>query len=197
MKRKMIVPFIILMIVILGIVSYLIWKEKHELPVKQSLPSMTMKKIDGTTYSFGKSKKVRVLELIYTSCPDVCPITTQRLAQLQNELKKDGKFGKEVEFVMVTIDPKVDTPDVLEDYAKRIGLDKSGWVIIRDEEKMPELAKKLGFFVQKTGKTVMHSNTAFLIDKDNNVRAYLPMGTKFDKEDTLDKINSLTKGGLF
>lgn len=54
----------------------------------------------------------------YTSCPDVCPLTLDRLARAVRELGDDAG-GAHILFV--TLDPKRDTPDVLRRYASRFG----------------------------------------------------------------------------
>jgi protein SCO1 len=54
----------------------------------------------------------------YTSCPDVCPLTLDRLARAVRELGDDAG-GAHILFV--TVDPKRDTPDVLRRYASRFG----------------------------------------------------------------------------
>ena len=48
---------------------------------------------------------------IYASCPDVCPMLTDKMARVQDELGSD--FGTKVAFVSITIDPERDTPEVL------------------------------------------------------------------------------------
>lgn len=57
--------------------------------------------------------KVVVLYFGYTHCPDVCPTTMAHLARAVQLL---GPQGKEVEVIFVTVDPKRDTPAVLNAY---------------------------------------------------------------------------------
>ena len=61
------------------------------------------------------------MTFIYTSCPDVCPLLTEKMAQVQDELGPD--FGPRVAFVSITVDPEHDTPEVLKDYAESHGAD--------------------------------------------------------------------------
>ena len=69
--------------------------------------------------------KIAVLSLIYTHCPDVCPLTTLNMQHLQDTLSKMGV--KDVQFVTMTFDPDRDTPSVLRDYAVIRGINFSGW----------------------------------------------------------------------
>ncbi|MBN2692845.1 MAG: SCO family protein [Burkholderiaceae bacterium] len=57
--------------------------------------------------------KVVVLYFGYTHCPDVCPTTMAHLARAEQLL---GPQGKEVQVIFVTVDPKRDTPQVLNAY---------------------------------------------------------------------------------
>ena len=65
------------------------------------------------------------MTFIYTSCPDVCPLLTDKMAQVQDELGPD--FGAEVAFVSITVDPEHDTPEVLKEYAETFDADLGGW----------------------------------------------------------------------
>jgi protein SCO1/2 len=49
----------------------------------------------------------------YTSCPDVCPIDLQIIAQAIDEL---GKAGDRVQPIFITVDPARDTPEIIAEY---------------------------------------------------------------------------------
>jgi protein SCO1/2 len=49
----------------------------------------------------------------YTSCPDVCPVTLSKLAEVREML---GDDADDVQVVMITVDPERDTTEVLENY---------------------------------------------------------------------------------
>ncbi len=68
--------------------------------------------------------KVVVINFMYTSCPDVCPLETAKLAELQAIL--GDRVGRDVFLYSITIDPKIDTPLVLREYAERYGA-RPGW----------------------------------------------------------------------
>lgn len=54
----------------------------------------------------------------YTRCPDVCPLTLDRLSRA---VAAEGRRGREVRVLLVTVDPAHDTPAVLAEYAGRFG----------------------------------------------------------------------------
>ena len=64
--------------------------------------------------------KVVLVSFVYTTCNGVCPLTTQALARVQKTLEEAKLWGKSVEFVSITLDPKRDTPEVLSDYAQAL-----------------------------------------------------------------------------
>jgi protein SCO1/2 len=49
----------------------------------------------------------------YTTCPDVCPTTLVKLAEVDQQL---GDLAKNVQVLFISVDPDRDTPDVLENY---------------------------------------------------------------------------------
>ncbi|HEX2076748.1 MAG TPA: SCO family protein [Longimicrobium sp.] len=54
----------------------------------------------------------------YTHCPDVCPLTLDRLTRA---LKSVGGRARDVRILLVTLDPARDTPAALKAYASRFG----------------------------------------------------------------------------
>jgi protein SCO1/2 len=57
--------------------------------------------------------KAVVLFFGYANCPDMCPMTMYKLSQVMEKL---GKDAERVQVLMVTLDPKRDTPEVLKQY---------------------------------------------------------------------------------
>lgn len=53
----------------------------------------------------------------YTFCPDVCPLDTSRNAEVAEILREQGKT---INTVMISIDPRRDTPEVLKSFTEAI-----------------------------------------------------------------------------
>ncbi|MBI2584752.1 MAG: SCO family protein [Rhodospirillales bacterium] len=51
----------------------------------------------------------------YTNCPDMCPITAQKMASALDAL---GEQAKTIQPLLITVDPERDTPKVLAEYVK-------------------------------------------------------------------------------
>lgn len=67
----------------------------------------------------GLRGKAVALTFIYTSCPDVCPLITQKFRQTYAQLGLDA--GK-VAFVAITVDPETDTPQRIAEYSQAMGM---------------------------------------------------------------------------
>ena len=90
--------------------------------------------------------KVVVINFIFTSCSDSCPLETARLRQVQTLL--GDRVGKDIFFYSISIDPLSDTPAVLKAYAQRFRVGP-GWQFLTGEfDDVTELRHKLGLFIE-------------------------------------------------
>lgn len=100
---------------------------------------------DGETVRFYEDLlrgRMVVISFIYTSCRDLCPINTARLAQVAERL--EGRMGKDIFFISISVDPANDTPDRLKAFAEAF-YDGPGWTFITgDETVLREIGSKLG-----------------------------------------------------
>lgn len=72
---------------------------------------------DSVRHTLGEFRgKAVVLYFGYTTCPDVCPLTMSRLRTVMDRL---GESREDVQVLLVTVDPDVDTPDTVDAYARR------------------------------------------------------------------------------
>ena len=146
---------------------------------------------DGESYKFDDMEpKVRLLEFIYTKCPDICPNTTYKMQALRDELMEKGLFGNKVEFLTVTIDPAADTEEVLKEYAQTFEMEKAeGWHLLRGTaEDTKKLAGQFDFlYRESTPEDFVHTSSAYLLDKDNRVVEVFGMGQDGFKQDNVYK----------
>lgn len=88
--------------------------------------------------------KVVMVNFIFTSCPDVCPLETARLREVQKLL--GDRVGKDVFMYSISIDPLTDTPAVLKAYAEKFQVGP-GWTFYTGKpEEIILLRKKLGMY---------------------------------------------------
>ncbi|HVF58858.1 MAG TPA: SCO family protein [Thermoanaerobaculia bacterium] len=86
--------------------------------------------------------KVVLINFIYTSCPDTCPMETARLLEVQRIL--GDRVGKDVFFYSISIDPEHDTQPVLQAFAETWNIPEGWKFLTGDEEDIVLLRKKLG-----------------------------------------------------
>lgn len=189
--KKLYIAFVVLLI--LGISSGVLYLKVIR-PGNAELPKdVVMETAFGDEYSFADPpKKAKLIEFMYTNCPDVCPVTSLEMSKVRNALEREGVFGDKVEFITITIDPKHDTQEVLQDYAKRFEVtsDDEGWVFLRgSEEDTKKLADSLGFLYRDPGTgDIIHSTYTYFLDEDNNLLEQFTMGQGFDREKVFKRI---------
>ncbi|MCX8105846.1 MAG: SCO family protein [Ignavibacterium album] len=76
--------------------------------------------------------KITLMAMIYTHCPDICPMTTHNMQLIESKLSKDEL--ENVRFVVITFDPNRDTPDVLKKFAEIRDIDFSRWSLLSGDE---------------------------------------------------------------
>ena len=90
--------------------------------------------------------KVVLINFIYTSCPDTCPLETARLLDVQRIL--GDRVGRDVFLYSITIDPENDTQPVLAKFADDWDIPE-GWLFLTGElDHITLLRKKLGVSVE-------------------------------------------------
>ena len=147
---------------------------KSKLPELGEVGDFTMENVSGEQVSRDDTKgKVRLMYFYFTSCPDVCPVTTFLLSQIQNELKEEGLFGNETAFVSISFDPETDTREKIKEYGDKFFADYSGWYFLRgDKEETWNLMRDSFKFMIVGDQTdnYSHSNYIALVDKNNIIR---------------------------
>ena len=89
--------------------------------------------------------KVVAVNFIFTSCKDVCPMETARMASVYEILGE--RVGSDVFFYSITIDPENDTVEVLRDYAERFGVNGENWKFLTgNKEEIDDIRAKFGLF---------------------------------------------------
>jgi protein SCO1/2 len=91
--------------------------------------------------------KVVMINFIYTSCPDSCPLETARLKEVKSIL--GDRVGDDVFMYSISIDPEVDTPEVLKKYTEQYRTGP-GWTFLTGKESdIVLLRQKLGLYIQE------------------------------------------------
>ena len=110
------------------------------------IPDVEVVDQDGRRFRFYSDLvrgRIVTLNFMFTSCGETCPLVTQNLTQLQDLL--GDRVGRDIFMYSLTLQPEVDTPEVLRDYAESYGV-KPGWRFLTGAKDDIELLRKsLGF----------------------------------------------------
>ncbi len=134
---------------------------------KFELTNQDNAKVSNETYK----GKVYVLEFFFTTCPSICPKMNMSMLEIEKTFFGNPNFG----IVSITIDPKHDTPQVLKDHAKLLGVKSSNWNFLTGEKDVIMDLSNKGFNLyagenDKVSGGFEHSGLFALIDKDGNIR---------------------------
>ena len=113
------------------------------------LPNVELVRHDGERVRFYEDlvrDKVVVLNFMYTTCADVCPLETARLCEVQELL--GPRVGTSVHMLSITVDPDRDTPEVLASYRERFGVEEGWDFFTGDEGDILQLRRSLGLFFE-------------------------------------------------
>ncbi|QSR84263.1 SCO family protein [Methylacidimicrobium sp. B4] len=156
----------------------------HRKPGGMALPVLRRVESFSLTDSSGKTVtredlqgKVWVADFIYTSCPGPCPAETVRMKEIQ-----DLVAGlPDVRLVSFSVDPGIDTPEVLARYAQAHGADPARWFFLTGtvKEIWRLASESFAFAVGDNPPNrpaeegpVFHSTQFALVDQAGRIRAY-------------------------
>jgi cytochrome oxidase Cu insertion factor (SCO1/SenC/PrrC family) len=90
--------------------------------------------------------KTVVINAFFTNCTSVCPPMNRNMERIQQAL--GDRVGKDVLLVSISVDPEVDTPPKLKEYAKKFHAGP-GWMFLTGKKENVEQALyKLGQYVE-------------------------------------------------
>ena len=110
-------------------------------------PDISLVNQDGKTLRFYDDMvkdKVVMINFMYSTCHDACPLETAKLRQVQEAL--GDRVGRDVFMYSISITPEHDTPAVLKEYAAKFKVGP-GWQFLTGKEAdITLLRKKLGLY---------------------------------------------------
>ena len=164
----------------------------ERLPEIGPAPAFSLMSQDGEPVSLADLRgKVVAVSFIYTQCPDICPLLTQNMVQVQDEL--GSAFGSRIHFVSITLDPEHDTEAVLKDYAGFWGAKRDGWSFLTGTpQAVSEVIKRYGVYFSKTADGgVDQTQLTSIIDREGEIRVQY-LGARFDPAEFRRDLQKLT-----
>jgi protein SCO1 len=130
---------------------------KHYLP---NVPVVTQHGQSLRLYDDVLKGKITIISFIYTTCPDICPVVTARLQQLEERL--GNIVGRDIFFVSISVDPLNDTPQKLKEYAEAFGVGPSWLFLTGKTDDLQLIRYKLG---DRSPKLTEHRNEILLFNE--------------------------------
>lgn len=134
--------------------------------------------------------EVLVMVMIYTACQAACPRLVADMRNIEKKIK--GKGGKNGRYVLVSIDPEVDTPEVLKAFAIENEMDSEHWIFLQGTvDDVREFSNVLAVkYKQISSLDFSHSNIISEFDKEG-VLYHQQEGLGVDNDQTVSKIVEL------
>jgi cytochrome oxidase Cu insertion factor (SCO1/SenC/PrrC family) len=102
------------------------------LPVGQAVPDFTLTERSGKIVTKADLLgKMWIADFVFTRCSGPCPQLSARMQRLQLHFKNEPNL----KLVTFSLDPTVDTPSVLHDYAKRFHAER-WWFLTTEKESL-------------------------------------------------------------
>ena len=145
----------------------------------------------GSTWTADVGKEVKldalrgrpqVMALIFTNCQHSCPLMVADMKAIEAALPVNVR--DKVDFLLVSIDPERDTPEVLRAFREKHGLPVEHWSLLRGKiEDVQKLAELVGFrFHPGSNLQFAHSLLITVLNPEGEI-VYQQSGTGNTRDD--------------
>ncbi len=146
-------------------------------PVVNRLPDLrfSLQTAGGETLTQDDFKgKIPLVFFGYANCPDICPTTMARLAQVTERL---GDAGRDIRILFISVDPHRDTPELLQKYVQAFDNERAVG-LAGTPAQIESLARRyrVSYQILKPDNPddrnydVSHSKGVFVFDREGEVR---------------------------
>ncbi|WP_417429424.1 SCO family protein [Halpernia sp.] len=134
--------------------------------------------------------KNMVVVMIYTSCKTACPLLVADMKTIKSKIPEN--LLKETNLVLVSIDPEVDTPEKLNQFAKTNNMYGAPWIFLRgDKDDTNEFANVLSMkFKEITPMNFSHSNIISIFNKKGEMMSQ-EEGAGINAEKVVEDLKSI------
>lgn len=136
--------------------------------------------------------KIYVADFFFTTCGSICPKMTTQLQRVQKEFKGDPNL----KILSHTVNPRIDTVEVMKAYAERFGADPDQWWFLTGTKQDLYLMARKSYMVvpdeedpnfEHGGESdFIHTENFVLVDPDRRIRGMYD-GTNPDEVSELIK----------
>ena len=141
----------------------------------QKRPAADFALTDGTSGETvtlaGQRGRVVVLTFLYTNCPDVCPLTAEKLRDARAQV---GDAARDLALIAVSVDPVHDTPAATREFVHAHRLDGALRFLVGDRASLERVWSAYGIAQQPGADgSVAHNDAIYVIDKQGRARTLL------------------------
>jgi protein SCO1 len=145
--------------------------------------------------------KITLMTMVFTHCPDICPMTTHNMHLVEQKLPDEIK--DDVKLVVISFDPNRDSPSVLKKYADLREYDFRRWSLLSgDDQNTKEVMLKFDVKAIFTDSTysddgelsynIIHTDRMSLIDQSGRLRNNYK-GSVANLDEVVEDIKYLSK----
>lgn len=125
--------------------------------------------------------KIYVADFFFTTCPTICPIMTDNMVWLQDQIKDMPN----VMLLSHSVTPDIDSVPVLKEYAKKKGVIDAKWNLVTGDKKDIYYIARKSYLAVKTANSselydMVHTENFILVDQKGRIRGFYN-GTNLDK----------------
>ncbi|WP_178986060.1 SCO family protein [Winogradskyella helgolandensis] len=136
--------------------------------------------------------KTMVMVMIYTSCKAACPRLVADMRNIEAQIPDENI--KNLEFILISIDPETDTPERLKAFAIENGMDDEQWTFLQGTESgVREFANVLSVKYKEISPIdFSHSNIISVFNSGGEL-IHQQEGLGVDNKETIEAILQLTQ----
>ena len=176
------------LVIILGLAAGVYFFRPHSFHgtvIQSPNPSFdfTLTSADGNITLSDYRGKIVLIYFGYSFCPDICPATLANVAQALRNMSESQ--AKDVQLIMVSLDPARDTPEKLAEYVAHFHPSFIG--ATGSDETLTEVTSLYGIFYEKHesdsagGYLIDHTATLLVIDREGYLKLVFPFGVTVDE----------------
>jgi cytochrome oxidase Cu insertion factor (SCO1/SenC/PrrC family) len=182
-KTLAILPFILLLTACGG---------GRTLPSYGVVPHFTLTDQNGSTFDSRTELqgKVWLANFMFTTCNGPCPRMTTQFRKIRDDSRSLNGFR----LVSFTIDPKNDTPEVLDRYGKAFGAEPQYWAFLTGRQADLNRLSYDVFHLAKVDGSLEHSTRFVLVDGQSRIRGYYDSSDEDSMRELTQDIRQLVGG---
>ena len=160
---------------------------------KHTIADFAFTNQNGKTITQNEYKgKIYVADFFFTTCGTICPMMTDNMVWLQEQIKDNPK----VMLLSHSVTPDIDSVSVLKEYARKKGVIDAKWNLVTGNKKDIYYIARKSYLAVKTGNSselydMVHTENFVLVDQKRRVRGFYDGTKREEVEQLLKDINWL------